>query len=539
MGILYYGDNLDVMKRHISDQSVDLVYLDPPFNSNQNYNVLFKEQDGAKAASQILAFEDTWTWDSEDVAVYQELVMRPGKLSELLQGFYTFLGPCNLMAYVVMMAPRLVELKRVMKDTASIYLHCDTTASHYLKLLMDAVFGKENYRNEIVWLRSNPKSHISINFPCCTDIILRYSKTHQCIFYPQYGQHDDEYIKNAYKYHDDKGQYRFLPLLNPNDDRPNLKYEFLGITRVWRWSKDRMEKAYKDGIVVQLKPGSVPQYKKYLHDSKGKTVTNCWTDIKQSAGNESLGYPTQKPITLLERIINASSNEGDTVLDPFCGCGTTIAAAQKLKRKWIGIDITHIAVTLMKHRLKDMYNLEPFGKKNPDGYRVIGEPVSVQDAQALADADKYQFQYWALGLVGARPEKQDEKKGADKGIDGKIIFFEEILANKIQTVVISVKGGNANVAHVRDLRGVVEREKAAIGVLITMQEPTSPMMQEAASAGFYESVTWGKKYPKIQILTIRELMDQDAPKTVLMPPTKATFQKAQRVVMDAHQQLKL
>jgi len=516
---LYYGDNLDVLRRHVADETVDLIYLDPPFNSSATYNVLFAEQNGSQAAAQIKAFEDTWRWDQAAAEAYRETVEAGGQVSRAMQAFRTFLGKNNMLAYLAMMAPRLVELRRALKPTGSIYLHCDPTASHYLKMLMDAVFGPENFRNEISWRRSNPKSHVKVNFPNCRDVILRYSKGGETTFNMIYESHDPEYVRKAYKYADSKGQYRLLPLLNPNDDRPNLTYQFLGVTRVWRWTRERMEQAYRDGVVVQLKPGAVPQYKKYLADSKGRTITDDWSDIEQAAGKEALGYPTQKPEALLERIIKASSNEGDLVCDPFCGCGTTVAVAQRLNRRWIGIDITHLAVTLMKHRLRDA-----FGEKLD--YRTIGEPTSLPDAATLAAEDPYQFQWWALGLVGARPVEQ--KKGSDKGIDGRLYFHDEAGGAKTKQVIFSVKAGNTNVAHLRDLNGVLEREKAEIGVLITMQEPTQPMRTEAASGGFYASPGWGGNYPRLQILTVAELLGGGR---IDMPPIRQvskTFKKAPR-----------
>ena len=308
--LLYYGDNLDVLRRHIKDESVDLIYLDPPFNSNATYNVLFAEQNGSRAAAQLKAFEDTWQWDQAAARTYQEVVETGGKVSQAMQAFRKLLGDSDMLAYLSMMAPRLVELRRVLKPTGSIYLHCDPTASHYLKVLMDGVFGPQNFRNEISWRRSNPKSLSKVNFPNCRDIILRYSKGDRVTFHMIYAEHDPEYVAKAYRHQDSHGRYRLLPLLNPNDNRPNLTYEFLGVTRVWRWTRERMERAYKDGLVVQLKPGAVPQYKKYLADSEGRTVTDDWIDIQQTAGKESLDYPTQKPESLLERIIRASSNEG-------------------------------------------------------------------------------------------------------------------------------------------------------------------------------------------------------------------------------------
>jgi site-specific DNA-methyltransferase (adenine-specific) len=518
MGTLYYGDNLDILRRYLKDETVDLVYLDPPFNSAQNYNAFFHEKDGTDAASQIRAFEDTWSWNQESQKVYQELTLQPGKVSEVMQAFHTFLGTNDMMAYLAMMAPRLVELRRVLKPSGSLYLHCDPTASHYLKLLLDAVFGPTSYRNEIIWKRSNPKSLITINFATCTDTILRYTKTDNYTFHQPYEEHDPEYVESAYKYTDKNGRYRLLPLLNPNDNRPNLTYEFLGVTRVWRWTRDRMQKAYEDGIVVQLKPGAVPQYKKYLHDSKGRTVTNCWTDIQQAAGNEALGYPTQKPVALLERILSAITNPGDLVLDPFCGCGTTIDAAEKLGRKWIGIDITQLATSLIKNRLRDTYG---------DKIEIVtvGEPVTPNEAATLAEQDKYQFQWWALGLVGARPVEQ--KKGADHGIDGKILFRDDPRAARPEQIIIQVKGGKTGVKDVRDLRGVLDREQAAIGVLISLQPPTKEMVAEAVSTGFYVHKTNAQQYPKLQLRTVKELMHGkgiERPSTIAA--TDETFKKA-------------
>ncbi|MEM5776501.1 MAG: DNA methyltransferase, partial [Anaerolineaceae bacterium] len=349
-------------------------------------------------------------------------------------------------------------------------------------MILDTIFGAENFRNEISWKRSNPKSHISINFPNCRDIILRYSKSNNAVFYPVYTDHDKEYVDKAYHYADENGRrYRLLPLLNPNDDRPNLTYEFLGVKRVWRWTRERMEQAYKDGLVVQLKPGAVPQYKKYLDDSKGKTVTDDWSDIEQAAGNEVLGYPTQKPLNLLERIIKSSSNPGDWVLDPFCGCGTAVAAAEKLGRKWIGIDITHLSISLMKYRMRSMF-------PNVD-FLVVGEPQDVGAARQLAHDDRYQFQWWALSLVRARPlggeaGSKAGKKGADKGIDGVILFTDEA-KKPPKRVLVQVKSGHVNAATMRDLRGTLEREEGALAVLLTLEEPTGEMVKEAVTAGYY------------------------------------------------------
>ncbi len=518
---LYFGDNLEIMRDDIPDESIDLIYLDPPFNSKATYNILYQEKNGSDSAAQIMAFEDTWHWNYESERAYKELVTQCPikKLSDLIQALRLFLGTNDMMAYLTMMAIRIVEMRRVLKQTGSIYLHCDPTASHYLKLVLDAVFSVENYRNEISWKRSNPKSHIKVNFSNCRDVILRYSKSGETMFNLIFEKHNPEYIRKAYKYRDSKGQYRLLPLLNPNDDRPNLTYEFLGITRVWRWTKERMQKAYDDGIVVQLKTGAVPQYKKYLADSLGRTITDDWGDIQQASGNEALGYPTQKPEALLERIIKASSNEGDIVLDPFCGCGTTISVSEKLHRKWIGIDITHLAIALMKSRLKSAYGDELLP------YEIIGDPKDLNSAKALAEQDKYQFEWWALGLIGARPA-QDKRKGADTGIDGYIYFFDDE-SRHAKKLIVQVKGGHVSVPQIRDFAHVIDRENASIGVFITLNEPTKPMKTEAAGVGFYESPSV-EQYPKLQILTIKELFND---KKIDYPPYRhdITHKKAQRV----------
>jgi len=472
---LYYGDNLDILKRYISDESVDLVYLDPPFKSNQNYNILFKEKNGTQAASQIRAFEDTWTWSQDDESVYADLVTKGGKVADCLQAFRTFMGPCDMLAYLVMMAPRLAELRRVMKSTASIYLHCDTSAGAYLRLLMDAVFQYGNFRNEIIWYYYN-KIHDRRKklFPKANDIVLFYVKD----------------VDSDFTFHQLK-EMRDTPVR-------------------------QLVRKKVDGRMVNVKG---PDGKCIYRMKEDRTLDNVWRiPCLQPASSEMLGYQTQKPEAVLERIIMASSNEGDLVLDPFCGCGTTIATAQKLKRHWIGIDITHLAITLMKKRL-----LDAFGTGAQ--YKVIGEPKSLPDAAALAESDPYQFQWWALGLLGARPVEQ--KKGADQGIDGKIVFQGDA-PGVFENVVISVKAGHITANHVRDLRGVVDREKAAIGVLISMEDPTKPMQTEAVTTGFFESKTWGKKYPKIQLLTIAELL---AGKKIDMPPIRqvgATFKKAAR-----------
>jgi len=525
--VLYFGDNLDIMRRYLPEESVDLVYADPPFNSSQNYNVLFQEKDGSQAASQIRAFDDTWTWDSEDEAVYADLVTAGGKVADVLQAFRQFIGPCDMLAYLVMMAPRLIECRRVLKPTGSMYLHCDPTASHYLKLLMDAVFGLANFRNEIIWKRKAGRGETNnraIRFGVSHDILLFYARSKDGVFNRQVRPNNPDYIESKFTHDDGDGRLYQLDNLTSPSPRPNLRYEYKGFqppANGWAVSLERMKEMDSNGR-VWFPDDKMKRLrrKRYLDELEGETVDTLWDDISpiNSQAAERLGYPTQKPIALLERIIKASCPEGGVVMDPFCGCGTTVTAAQTLGRPWIGIDITHLSITLMKERLKDTFGAAA-------KFKVVGEPTSAPDAAALAASDPYQFQWWSLGLVGARPV--EEKKGADKGIDGKIVFQGDA-AGKFESVIISVKAGNTGVAHVRDLRGVLDREKASIGVLITMQEHTKPMQEEAVTAGFYESKLWGRRYPKIQLFTVADLL---AGKQIEMPPIKqvgATFKKAPR-----------
>jgi DNA modification methylase len=510
---LYYGDNLDILKRYIKDETVDLIYLDPPFNSNATYNVLFADHDGGQAASQLQAFKDTWSW-KEAAAIYAELTLEQGAVGDAIRAFGKLLHEKGgLLAYLVMMAPRLAQLHRALKPTGSLYLHCDPTASHYLKVLMDAIFGPENFRTEISWKRGSAhsdtkqgrKQHGHIH-----DVILFYTKSDIWTWNPIYSSYDPDYVEQFYRHVEKETGRRYrisdLTAAKPGGD---TLYEWKGAKpyqgRYWAYSRENMERFEREGRLVYTKSG-MPCYKRYLDEMPGVPLQDVWTDIQPigASAAERLGYPTQKPEALLERIIQASSNEGDVVLDPFCGCGTAIAVAQRLNRRWIGIDITQAAIVTIKERLADSHA--------DASYQVIGEPTSLPDAAALAASDPYQFQWWALGLVGARPAEQ--KKGADKGIDGRLPFREKP-GGEVKMVILSVKAGHSGVAHVHELRGVIEREGAAIGVLITLQEPTGPMQAEAGVAGSYSS-PWGK-HPRLQLLTIAELL---AGKKIDMPQTE-------------------
>jgi len=538
---LYYGDNLDIMREHIPTASVDLVYLDPPFNSNRNYNVLFRDEGGKESESQITAFEDTWHWGPDAEATYRTLTTEGAeRVATMIDAMRRFIGANEMMAYLVMMAARLVELRRVMKPTASIYLHCDPTASHYLKIIMDTIFGPENIRNEIVWERTPSKALSTRRLARNHDIILAYQMSDastwnlDAVFTAYDTAALDEKTAGKYTHRDENGRlYQLDNLLNPNHNRPNLTYEFLGVTRVWRWTKERMQTAYEAGLVVQPSAGAVPRFKRYLDEQRGRPFTDVWTDIDplNSQAQERLGYPTQKPLALLERIIAMSSNPGDVVLDPFCGCGTAIAAAQTLKRRWIGIDITHLSIALQKYRLEQMFP----GIK----LKVIGEPEDIGAARQLALDDRYQFQWWALSLIKAKPLGGQEggktgKKGSDKGIDG-VINFLDGGASALQRIIVQVKSGKVKSGDIRDLVGTVEREKAAIGVFITLEPPTQDMTREAVTAGYYHSQSWGgKDYPRIQILPVADLLHGAE---VKMPPAHGTFKQAQkaRQAPDGHQ----
>jgi DNA modification methylase len=543
---LYYGDNLAVLRDYIPDASVDLIYLDPPFNSRQDYNVLFAEKDGARSASQITAFKDTWEWNEEAARSYEEVVERGGRVAEAMRAFRTLLGGSDMLAYLAMMAPRLVELRRVLKPTGSIYLHCDPTASHYLKLLMDGVFGPQFFKNEIIWKRSDAHSDAkqgATHFGRIHDVILYYSRTDKPQFNQMYTPLPDSTQERWYR-HIEEGtgrRYNKADITGPGGAaKGNPHYEWKGITRYWRFKKSRMEEMEADGRLVYSKTGMVYQ-KRYLDESKGVAVQDLWDDITMLRGihqtGERLGYPTQKPELLLQRILETSSNEGDVVLDPFCGCGTTVQVAQKLNRRWIGIDITHLAIGLIKTRLDDAY-----GPEIRKTYEVIGEPTDVAGAAQLAEENKYQFQYWALGLCGARPT-EGIKKGADRGIDGRLYFHDDNSGDSKQ-IIFSVKGGrNVNVSEVRDLIGVLQREKAEIGVYISFEEPTGPMKREAAEAGFYTSPgasgSAGAKYPRVQLLTVKELLE--GTKSVQRPlhVRDVTFKKAPRSRPAASENLSL
>ena len=493
---LFYGDNLSVLRDSIRDESVDLIYLDPPFNSNAGYNVLFKAPDGSGSAAQIEAFDDTWHWNDSAESAFAD-VLRSGNsaAAEMLRAMRGFLGENDMMAYLAMMAARLIELHRALKPTGSLYLHCDPTASHYLKILLDAVFGAKNHQSEIIWKRTSAHADAR-RFGPAHDTILFYSKSSSKIWNEQFQPYEESYVEQYYRYREDSGR-RFMSgdLGAAGLQGGGYEYEWKGVVRVWRVPLSTMERLESEGRIFYTRNG-FPRMKRYLDEAKGMPCQDVWTDLEslRSWHKERLGYPTQKPVALLERILNASSNPGDVVLDPFCGCGTTVHAAEKLGRQWIGIDVTHLAIGLIEKRLRDAFPAVQF--------TTHGVPQDIHAARDLASRGKYhEFEKWALSLIAAQPGNFG-KKGADRGLDGRLYFG----AKGTTLGIVSVKAGeNIGVSMIRDLKGVIERERAGVGVFLTLTEPTKPMVAEAASAGLHEEPGFAP-VPRLQIVTVEQAM---------------------------------
>jgi len=526
---LFFGDNLNVLRDCIASESVDLIYLDPPFNSNANYNILFKSKTGDGADAQIEAFEDTWHWNDHAEHAFDQ-VIRSGNsdAAELLRAMRGFLGENDMMAYLSMMAIRLIELHRVLKPTASLYLHCDPTASHYLKLLLDGVFGKENFRSEVVWKRTAAHSATK-RWGNVHDTIFFDSRSEEFVWNNVLLPHSEEY-SGRYKNKDERGRI----WADDNLTAPGLRGGFSGMSwrgydvaakgNHWKISAKAVEEGVGEaakgmntlekldlldceGLIHWPKGGGFPRFKRVL--SGGALIQDVVMDIPplNSQAQERLGYPTQKPLALLERIIAASSNEGDVVLDPFCGCGTAVHAAQKLNRQWIGIDVTHLAIHLIEKRLNDAFpGIE---------YEVHGTPKDLGSALDLALRDKHQFELWALAQVDAVPWK-GVRKGPDGGIDG-IIYFKPD-GNRTEKAIVEVKGGGTGVKDIGRLAQVMDREKASMGVFVTAQHPTTAMERDAAAVGRFEG-EWGRTYPKLQIITLAELFQGKKPQIPFIDPS--------------------
>ena len=519
MNHLYYGDNLRVMRDCLKDESVDLVYLDPPFNSKRDYNLLFRSPKGQKSEAQITAFEDSWHWGEQAESEYHELLHQANtSVAELVKAFRSFLGENDMMAYLTMMANRLLELRRVLKPTGSLYLHCDPTASHYLKIVLDGVFGKEQFLNELIWKRSS--SHNSAKrYGPVHDTIFFYAKGRDHVWNEAFQPLPQSTIDQWYNNIEEVTERRFnradLTGAGVRFGPSGLPWRGIDVTKKGRhWAipgfvgelvagmspQEALEALDEAGrLRWPAKEDGVPMLKRYLDESKGVPALDVITDIAplNNSASERLGYPTQKPLSLLERIILSSSNEGDVILDPFCGCGTAVHAAQKLKRQWIGIDITCLAIGLIEKRLKDAF-------KAACQFEIHGTPKDLESARDLAFRDKYQFQWWAVTLVDAQPY-QGKKKGADGGIDGIKFFYDVNDTTEARKIIVSVKGGGLKADDLRALNHVRVREKADIALLISTNPPTAKMKAEAASVGYYD---WqaGKKSPRIQLLTVEGLL---------------------------------
>lgn len=524
-----------MLRKPIADDSVDLIYLDPPFNSNASYNQLFKSPDGSGSAAQIEAFNDTWHWGDAAEEAFQDVRRgQNGAAAQMLGAMRGFLGENDMMAYLAMMAVRLIELHRVLKPTGSLYLHCDPTASHYLKILLDAIFGKGNFRSEVIWRRSGSHNKISRQYGPIHDTILFFTKNDKAFFDPKTTPHNLAYINGEFRFSDERGRYRLNEIMGPGarsgesgaiwtgyDPTPRNRHwaipdsirKYLSADEIALGTIGQLDALLAKQLIVLSQTGR-PKYKQY--PTEGVPYQDIWSfqpgtqgalyeskfaideDVKWlSNEEEKLGYPTQKPVGLLERILNSSPNPGDVVLDPFCGCGTTVHAAEKLGRKWIGIDVTHLAIGLIEKRLRAAFEGVHF--------TTHGVPQDIHAARDLAGRGRddgnyyFEFEKWALSLIDAQPGNLS-KKGADKGIDGNLWF------GKTGRGIVSVKAGeNVGVAMVRELRGVIEREKADLGVLLTLTPPKSTMIAEAAAAGQHVEPGF-TPVPRIQIVTIEEAM---------------------------------
>lgn len=507
---LYYGDNLEVLRKYIKDESIDLCYIDPPFNSKRNYNQIYNNL-GKEDQAQAQAFVDTWTWDNHANEALEEIQSNyQGKFTsqtiDLIDGLTKVLGKGSLLAYLVSMTLRIVEIHRVLKSTGSFYLHCDPTASHYLKIVLDTVFCSQggDYIAEITWERTSAHSD-SKTFANTTDVIFLYSKR-ILMFNQQFKPYSEEYLKKYYKHQDGKGRFLDRDLTAGGLSGGGYNYDWKGIKKLWRCPIETMQKYEEQNKLYYTRNGT-PRLKQYLEEMPGVPLTNLWNDIPpiNSQASERLGYPTQKPEALLERIIKASSNKGDVILDAYCGCGTTIAVAERLERNWIGIDITYQSISLMLKRLEDS-----FGKNVLDKIELNGIPKDIESAKALAtkpdDRTRKEFEKWAVLTYSNNRAVINDKKGADKGIDA-IAYFQGDKDNR-EKIIFQVKSGNVKSGDIRDLQGTMTLQGAALGIFITLKPPSKDMIQTAKSAGIYRSPYRSQSVDKIEIVTVQEILEQ-------------------------------
>jgi site-specific DNA-methyltransferase (adenine-specific) len=536
---LYYGDNLEVLRKYIKDETVDLCYIDPPFNSKRNYNQIYNNV-GSEDRALAQAFVDTWVWDEEANDGFQQILSNyEGRFTsqtiDLLKGLRPVLGQGSLLAYLVSMTLRATEIQRILKPTGSFYLHCDPTASHYLKIVLDSVFVPQQgiFQNEIIWRRTSTKNDHqqgATNWARIHDVILLYQKNiGQATFKPPFASYSEQYIKSKYPHTDEQGRkYGLWDVTAPGSgSRGHPQYEFMGVVRFWRYNKEKMDALLAEGRIIQPRPGGVPRFKRYLDEMQGIAIGDVWEDIPpiNSQAAERLGYPTQKPEALLERIIEASSNEGDVILDAYCGCGTTIAVAQRLKRNWIGMDITYQSIALILRRLE-----ETFGTDVLQEITLNGIPRDMDSARALAlkkdDRVRKEFEKWALLTYSLNRAIINDKKGADGGVDG-VAYFQTGSSDNAK-IVFQVKSGKVGRGDIAKLNSDRQREGAEMGIFITLQDPTGPMKTEAKAVGVYNHELMGRSYDVIQIVTVEEIVEQN--KRLQIPMSLEVVKKAKAKV---------
>jgi DNA modification methylase len=506
---LYYGDNLTIM-RSMPNACVDLIYLDPPFNSQRNYNLIYQKLTGQAVPEQEVAFCDAWDMDpeKEEMARRMPIVLREYGVDEDLVLFWKAWVDAlrhtqpRLLAYLIYMSYRLFEMRRILKPTGSLYLHCDPNASHYIKVIMDGVFGHKNFRNEITWQRTGAHNDAR-RYGSISDRLLFYTKSNKWTWSPQFTEYTSEYVKERYHYVEEGTERLFWP--NQMTGAGQGPARTIGGQlrdpprgRHWAYTQGDIDRLESDGRIYWSANGA-PYIKNYLDERKGRPLQDIWTDVVMSkSGRERLGYPTQKPLGLLQRIINTSSNPGDVTFDPFCGCGTAVYAAHLTGRKWIGCDIAILSVKLVRDVL-----LKRYGLKEGEHYEVSGVPLSIEGAQDLFERDPRQFQHWAVELAGGFAST---KHSGDLGIDGRIHYETQ---EGLKNMVLSVKGGKLTPAYVRELRGTLERETdTEMGGFICLQPPTKGMLAEAAKAGTYNYL--GRDYHRLQIRTAQDLLDKKA-----------------------------
>ena len=520
---LVRGDNLEEMRK-FPDDCIDLIATDPPFNSKRDYFVPYRDEHGQEPDTLVRAFTDTWTWGEAAEDAYQHLLVEEGgRIGDTIQGLRQFLNETPMMAYLVMMGIRIVEMHRILKPTGNLYLHCDPSASHYLKIILDAIFGASNFRNEIVWQRTS--AHNDGNrFGRVHDIILFYGKNPRPLWNPVYTAHDPEYIERFYRYEDERGRYQVdnltaagttqgesgqpwrgvdptgvgrhwaIPHRNswPEDVQPPENYENLSV-------QERLDALDANGLIYWPPRGRVPRFRRYLSTSKGRRVHDVITDINPLAGQakERTGYPTQKPVELYKRFITASSNEGDLVLDPFCGCGTTLMAAEELNRHWIGIDLTYLAIGAVNQQFERLF------PQHRGSGTVIGTPENEEQALRLARDNPHAFEEWCVTHV--LRFRANDRRGADGGIDGAFRFpIGRVRGQQAYgKAVAQVKGGNYTLSHVRDFRTAMQNTEADVGVFVVTTPPTRGMQTETTRAGTYRHPFLDMEIPVLQIYEVQ------------------------------------